>query len=273
MKVLKLAGFSFIASLIAFFLGWMSLQFSPHFKTEGWSVFSRLSSDLVVSYAFHFDTQQELDLKGVRVLKVEGVSTDIKVSGVNGPTSHLEFKGHAIGHADASGEEKPWILERDGDVLVIRFDEPHEGSSFKLHQNKKPTRARIEISRDLKLAVQVKGVSSDIQIENLTSPSLQVSSVSGEVEVSTVTESLQVETTSGDIEIDLLERAPKAQVASVSGSVVFTASKMQDVVSAWVKTVSGELSSSGRWLLNQSEEDSRIKIKTISGDVKLTEKD
>ena len=194
---------------------------------------------LMSTASFAEEVNKRLDAASAGVVSISNIAGSVEVIGWS--RNEVEVTG-TLGK-----DVKELIFERDGDEIEITVRAPKRNSH--------------RISSDLvimvpeKSAVEVVGVSSDVDIQNVYGAQ-HLQSVSGDIECEVHGADVEITTVSGDVEVQGDDVAGHAQLSSVSGDV--EAQNLAGEVVA--NSVTGDVI-----LVNSSFD--RVRVETVNGDI------
>jgi DUF4097 and DUF4098 domain-containing protein YvlB len=196
----------------------------------------------------------------------------IKVSNISGSIS---VAGWSRNEVEVSGElgrnVKELIFERDGDTVIIKVKVPKKsgrGIESDLH---------IQVPEDSSLDIGT--VSADIEVDDVNGEQ-KLNTVSGDIETETVMADISAHAVSGDVEVSGDSKEAETRATTVSGDV--TLFRVAGEVAA--ESVSGDvvidegsfdrvaMNSVNGEILFQSElrDGGRLKAETVNGSVDIT---
>lgn len=196
---------------------------------------------------------------GINAVNIENLSGEVTIIGWNNES--VTIKGELDDKADKL------IFEQEGNTINIKVEQPHHGRS-----NSSKTDLIIHMPANLR--VNFEGISSDVELENLTnnvavktvsgdikatklSKHIELSSVSGSISTKTLKGKINLATVSGDI--DDLNSDGRIQLQAVSGDIT-SESKATEVL---VNNVSGNTKVS----LDNVDE---LRVSAVSGDSEIS---
>lgn len=200
---------------------------------------SLLCAALATQAGEAIDERRAMNSDGrVTVINVKG---EIEVSGWEREEVHVS--------GDLGRGSKALEITGDGDSLRIEVKLPNNTHGIE------ETDLVVMLPRTAML--EVEGVSADITVTDMDSPSIKAESVSGDVRIDAFARELEVASVSGDVEAD--GEFINAEIGSVSGDARI--SGVQQNLSA--SSVSGDLEAIGGVL-------KRARFESVSGEVEVT---
>ncbi len=167
----------------------------------------------------------------------------------------VEIEGWSRNAVEVTGslgdDVEELVFERDGDEVNIRVKVPKRSSG------RKDLSADLAIKVPKKSSLEVATVSADIDISGVRGEQ-ELQAVSGDIETEAYKESIEIESVSGDIGVTGDGSDVDAELASVSGDI--SIGKLTGAVEA--ETVSGDLA-----VVDGSFD--RIEMETVNGDITL----
>lgn len=188
-------------------------------------------------------------------VSIENLSGEVTVTGWNKP--YVTVKG------ELDDKAEKLIFEQVGNTVNIQVVLPNQGKW-------NSTGSDLVIHMPSKLRMNFEGVSSDIELSNL-SHSVTVKTVSGDIQAKDVAQHVELGTVSGNIKTDTV--TGKVSLSTVSGDI----DDNNSIGRLQLQAVSGEISSksnanevfasniSGNTKLNLGQVD-ELKVSTVSGD-------
>jgi DUF4097 and DUF4098 domain-containing protein YvlB len=178
------------------------------------------------------------------------------------PDGHIEIfntagsvkvEGWSRGSVEVTGtlgnEVEDFIFERDGDEILIKVKAKHGRSGHKGFVTHLVIRAPEDSS------LEIATISADIEVKSVYGE-IEAHAISGDVELETYAAEVEVESVSGDIDIQGDGKATVTELVSVSGDV--TAEKLAGEVV--LESVSGDVV-----LASGSYDD--VAMETVNGDI------
>lgn len=183
----------------------------------------------------------------VSLLPVSAVAEDVNQKMDADPKGNVEIyntagsvtvEGWTRNEVEVTGtlgnEVEKFIFERDGDDILIKVKARHGRSGGRGYSSD------ISISVPKDSSLDVATVSADIEVKGVHGE-LEAATVSGDIELETFAAEVEAETVSGDIDIRGDSKDSHAELVSVSGDV--TAERLAG--EAQLETVSGDAELSG----------------------------
>jgi hypothetical protein len=200
----------------------------------------------------------------------------LAVDNVAGAVIVHTWDKHAVGISGTLGSNSTLKVTGDADDLTIKVKKKSGHSGWFGHSNMGPTTLKLMVPKGISLKadtvsarITAKGlaggtldldtVSGNVQID-ADSPRVKINSVSGDLELSGTAKSLDVNTVSGDVKVD--KAGADASVQTVSGEVGMHGGPFHDVA---VETVSGDIALEGALAEGVS-----AKLHSMSGDIRLS---
>ncbi|MBL4942626.1 MAG: DUF4097 family beta strand repeat protein [Colwellia sp.] len=202
---------------------------------------------------------EKLSSVGVNTVSIENLAGEVIIIGWDKDIVTVK------GELDDKAEKL--VFEQVGNTINIKVELPHRGS-----WNSKGSELTIHMPATLRMNFE--GVSSDVDIENLTS-NVIVKTVSGDIEARKLTENIELSSVSGSIKTQALQG--KITLATVSGDINDKNSQGRLKLQA----VSGEINSatsanevfvsnvSGNTELSLAKVD-ELRVSTVSGDTEVS---
>jgi len=183
---------------------------------------------------------ENLSSAGVNAVTIENLSGDVTIIGWD--KASVTVKG------ELDDKAEKLIFEQVGNTINIKVELPNHGS-----WDSKGSELTIHMPANLR--VNFESISSDVELENLTS-NVTVKTVSGDIKATELTEHIELSSVSGNIRTKALQG--KVNLATVSGDIDDTNSSGRVQLHA----VSGEITSD-----SQAKE---IFVNNVSGNTKLS---
>jgi DUF4097 and DUF4098 domain-containing protein YvlB len=220
-----------------------------------------ISLGLLCGAAFAEDVNEKMDADADGMVSISNVAGSIEVQGWS--RNEVEVTG------ELGSNVEELIFERDGDEILIKVKVPRNshgrGISSELSINI-PQGSSVQV-HTVSADIEVSDVEGEQQLESVSgdvttaahAADIELGSVSGDIEVQGDNQSIRsrISTVSGDIEADSL--AGELQAESVSGEVTAVNGSFKR---ASLETVNGDITYHARLL-----DDGRLRIETINGTV------
>ncbi len=197
------------------------------------------TATLLVAPAWAVDVNETRDAAADGHVEISNIAGEVIVTGWS--RSSVEVTG------ELGKNVEELIFERDGDRVYIRVKVP------KKHGRNIASDLTIRVPE--KSSVEVGTVSADIDVEGVSGV-LRLHTVSGDVEAEGVSQDIVSESVSGDIDIAAVGNEADTRIGSVSGDVtVFRAAG-----EIGIETVSGDL------VIDEGSFE-RVRVEAVNGDV------
>jgi hypothetical protein len=180
-------------------------------------------------------------------IEIENVKGRIQVRTWDKPQVHI---GGSLG----KGVEK-LVIENDDGNLVVRVEYPKRGGGWGNDNKAEPTDLVLNVP--VLAELEIESVAAAVDVVGIAGDSLEIDSVSGDVNVAGAPREAQIESVSGDLVLVLNSRSVSA--SSVSGDLNLRGKITGEMD---VETVSGNVEASSNGLRLR-----RISASTVSGDV------
>ncbi|MDA0681349.1 MAG: DUF4097 family beta strand repeat-containing protein [Proteobacteria bacterium] len=194
---------------------------------------------------------------------------DVRIENVSGS---VEVRGWSKNQVEVTGElgsgVEELIFERDGDDVIIKVRLPRRSS--------RSGDADLEISVPVGSSLQVNTVSADIDIEDVRGEQ-RLESVSGDIATTVFGSEVEAESVSGDIEVKGDNQVANASFHSVSGDIVVenlsgdlraeTVNGEINVINGSFKRISGDTVNGEILFRVGLQNEGRMDIETINGAV------
>ena len=185
------------------------------------------------------DINKRLDAASDGVVSISNISGSVEVSGWS--RNEVEVTGML------GDDVEELIFERHGDEIEITVRVPQ--------RNSHDIASDLVIKVPEKSSMEVVSVSADVDIQNVKGAQ-ELQTVSGDVDSEAFSADVEVETVSGDIELQGDDNEARTRLESVSGDV--EAQNLAGEISA--NTVNGDIT-----LVNSSFD--RVRLETVNGDI------
>jgi DUF4097 and DUF4098 domain-containing protein YvlB len=179
---------------------------------------------------------------------------DVLISNIAGSVEVSGWSQDSVEITGTLGDDvEELVFERDGNEIIIQVKSPSSSSGW----------GRIDVTSDLKIKVpqnsslEVATVSADIDVAGVRGEQ-ELQAISGEITVEVFGEDVQVESVSGDVDVTGDGSDAEFEFESVSGNV--SARRIEGDIAAG--SISGDVSiSEGSF--------NRVELETVNGDIYL----
>ena len=180
-----------------------SLKVSRDMKKVAW-VFTGI---LLAGPAYAEDVNERVDADANGMVEIYNTAGSVTVEG---------WSQRAVEVTGTLGNEvDEFIFERDGDEVLVKLKPKHGRSGHRGYESN--ITVRVPEGSSLEIAT----VSADIDVSKVNGDQ-ELQSVSGEIETESAARQLEVETVSGDIDVQGNGEASESELVSVSGSISAT---------------------------------------------------
>lgn len=172
------------------------------------------------------DINQRVDAAADGTVEIYNTSGSVTVEG---------WSQQAVEVTGTLGQEvDEFIFERDGDEVLVKVKPKHGRSGSRSHSSDIVVRVPEGSS------IEVATVSADIEVSDVQGEQ-ELQSVSGDIETTSLARELEAETVSGDIDVEGSGKETELELVSVSGDI--TATKMAGAAN--LESVNGNVALSG----------------------------
>lgn len=239
----------------------------------GFIVSYSLVEDAKLYHTIRVDKESKTAYQDINSIVIETDSTDIKIYTTENDEIQVKYKGKI--HCFLCDSDVKYSFGVNDDILKIKSETSSFGATFY-----SSLRMDIYVPEEYSKNITVKGMSSDVSINNLNITSLKVktlsgdiylknieiednldlNTVSGEIEMNTIRANIIFETSAGDVEGENIEGNIKGE--TISGDVEIEI--ISDKFEVDIETVTGEVEIQ---LLKDAS--FSYTLDTVSGDIEI----
>jgi len=211
-----MAGFGWVWIILVMFAVWGSNRNGFHIGRLGTGM-------TILGTDFEYDVNAASPAQGVTRVVLENIKGNLSLKGEE--TGDVKLSGRKTvrafnrTEADRGNDQSQVHMERQGDLLIVRADEPHNGRMLNISTD-------LDITLPSGLSVEARGRNGDLTVEDLKG-SVDVTSGRGDVRLNNIGKDVKIESsrtglvraTSVKGSVDLQGRGSEVQIEKVDGPV------------------------------------------------------
>lgn len=240
--IINSSGFSFY-DLFNDFNSDVNINFGKHWNNS------------IYKYSYEVDDQNSIAISSINNIRIDMVSTDIKISISNDDNVKATLKGYIKSSREISTTKLD--MSKQGDTIYIKSPSKSFTGSYSYSENLK---LEVFIPRSYVNNLDIKTTSSDIAADTLNLNNFTINTISGTIKTGEISvKSFNFSSTSGDLIVSKL-KSSNNQIKTTSGEIK-------------INSMEGNLSlnsTSGDCYLSYKDMPSgNIDISSISGEIEL----
>lgn len=212
-------------------------------------------NSIAYKYSYDVDDQNSIPISSINNIRIDTVSSDIKISVSNDDNVKATLKGYIKSSQEIATPKLD--MTKQGDTIYIKSPSRSFTGSYSYSEK---LNLEVFIPKSYSNNLDIKTTSSDISINTLNLNTLNISTISGTIKAEEVSvKSFKSSTTSGDLTINTL-KSTNNQIKTTSGETK-------------INSIEGNLSfnsTSGDFYLSYKDMPTgNIDINSISGEIEL----